>query len=124
MTRTAAFTAAHALTRRTIQSGDSYSATFGLCLRAVLAGYRAETAQQVADRIAALIEGAGMQTSQDDDTDDDYNDVIRVYVTQRLSRHRGWRADRMGHVEINCETGAVSPRLLKRRAFIRDLIAA
>jgi hypothetical protein len=42
MTKSELFTKAHALTRATVQTGDSYAATFGLCLKAV---YRAMTYQ-------------------------------------------------------------------------------
>jgi hypothetical protein len=41
MTRSQAFTAAHALTRRTLRAGDNYAATFALCLKAVYADCRA-----------------------------------------------------------------------------------
>lgn len=40
MTNSQIFTKAHALTRTTIQTGDSYSATFALCLKAVYAEAR------------------------------------------------------------------------------------
>jgi hypothetical protein len=122
MTNREAFTAAHALTRRTIQNGDNYRATFGACLRAVLAGYGTESAEDKAERIAALIEGEGMTAKVWDRHDDE----IRVYISEELRSKRSWRKNvrDMGYVAICRETGAVVNAANRRTAFIRDLIAA
>ncbi len=117
MTRSQAFSLAHALTRRTIQSGDSYAITFGQCLKAVLNGYRVETAERAADRIEGLIAANDMWSNRWTA----HSGEIRIYVKQSLSRGRH---QEMGYIAVDRETAEARACMSRRRAFIRDLIAA
>ena len=114
---TEAFTAAHALTRKTLHYGDDYRATFALCLRAILNGYREETAEQVADRIEDIIADNDMWTNRWTA----HSGEIRVYVKQKLSRGR---TQEMGYIAIDRETAEARACMSRRRAWMRDLIAA
>lgn len=55
MTKQEIFTKAHTLTRATIQAGDSYAATFALCLKAVYAESKQNPMAAKLQKILAVI---------------------------------------------------------------------
>ena len=55
MTKSQLFTKAHALTRQTVQAGDSYHATFALCLKAVYAEQKQDPMEEKLQKILAIV---------------------------------------------------------------------
>ena len=55
MTKSQLFTKAHALTRQTVQTGDSYAATFAICLRIVYAENKQNPMAAKLQKILAVI---------------------------------------------------------------------
>lgn len=73
MNKSAIFKAAHALTKATVQAGDSYAVTFAAALRIVIAESKSTPAKSLTEQLIEA--GAKVWTSPN-------GKITRIYVTQ------------------------------------------